>query len=74
MGASGSGKSTLLQCMAGLDSLTSGRVSIAGQDVTPFVLSFLHERSGGRTQAVNRDLIADNAALAAEVAVAEVAS
>jgi putative ABC transport system ATP-binding protein len=33
MGASGSGKSTLLQCMAGLDSLTSGRVSIAGQDL-----------------------------------------
>jgi putative ABC transport system ATP-binding protein len=33
MGASGSGKSTLLQCMAGLDSLTSGRVSIGGQDL-----------------------------------------
>jgi putative ABC transport system ATP-binding protein len=33
MGPSGSGKSTLLQCMAGLDSLTSGRVSIAGQDL-----------------------------------------
>jgi pseudouridine-5'-phosphate glycosidase len=50
------------------------RRGVAGQDVTPFVLSFLHERSGGRTQAVNRDLIADNAGLAAEVAVAEVAS
>jgi len=33
MGASGSGKSTLLQCMAGLDSLTSGRVSIGGQEI-----------------------------------------
>jgi pseudouridylate synthase len=50
------------------------RRGVVGQDVTPFVLSFLHERSGGRTQAVNRDLIADNAGLAAEVAVAEAAS
>lgn len=30
MGPSGSGKSTLLHCMAGLDSLTSGQVSIGG--------------------------------------------
>jgi pseudouridine-5'-phosphate glycosidase len=44
---------------------------IAGQDVTPFVLSFLHERSGGETQRVNRELIAGNAALAAEIAVAD---
>ena len=43
---------------------------VSGQAVTPFVLAFLHERSGGRTLAANRDLIADNAALAAEVAVA----
>jgi pseudouridine-5'-phosphate glycosidase len=46
------------------------RRGIAGQQVTPFVLAFLHERSGGRTLAVNRDLIAANAGLAAEVAVA----
>jgi pseudouridine-5'-phosphate glycosidase len=38
--------------------------------VTPFVLSFLHERSGGRTLEVNRELIVANAALAARVAVA----
>jgi pseudouridine-5'-phosphate glycosidase len=44
---------------------------VEGQAVTPFVLSFLHERSEGRTQAVNRELIAANAGLAAEVAVAE---
>jgi pseudouridylate synthase len=44
--------------------------SVEGQAVTPFVLSFLHERSDGRTLAVNRDLIAANAGLAAEVAVA----
>jgi len=43
---------------------------IHGQEVTPFVLSFLHERSGGRTLEVNRDLIVANAALAARVAVA----
>ncbi len=43
---------------------------VSGQAVTPFVLAFLHERSGGRTLAANRELIADNAALAAEVAVA----
>jgi pseudouridine-5'-phosphate glycosidase len=38
--------------------------------VTPFVLARLHERSGGRTLAVNRELAAANAQLAAEVAVA----
>ncbi len=30
---------------------------VSGQAVTPFVLSFLHERSGGRTREVNRALI-----------------
>ena len=43
---------------------------VAGQAVTPFVLALVHERSGGRTLAVNRGLVAANAALAAEVAVA----
>jgi pseudouridine-5'-phosphate glycosidase len=43
---------------------------IHGQGVTPFVLSFLHERSGGRTLKVNRELIVANARLAARVAVA----
>jgi pseudouridine-5'-phosphate glycosidase len=43
---------------------------ITGQQITPFVLAFLHERSGGRTLEVNRRLIVDNARLAAEVAVA----
>ena len=41
---------------------------ISGGDVTPFVLSYLHRKSGGRTLATNRRLIADNAQLAAEVA------
>jgi pseudouridylate synthase len=43
---------------------------ITGQAVTPFVLSYLHEHSDGRTLEANRKLIADNAGLAAEVAVA----
>ena len=43
---------------------------VAGQAVTPFVLSYLHRESGGRTLAANRELIAANTALAGEVAVA----
>src|SRR6476659_9114138 len=39
MGPSGSGKSTLMHCVAGLDTLTSGRVMIGTVD-----LSTLHER------------------------------
>jgi pseudouridine-5'-phosphate glycosidase len=46
------------------------RQSVSGQAVTPFVLARLHERSGGRTVEVNARLIADNAGLAGEVAVA----
>jgi pseudouridine-5'-phosphate glycosidase len=52
----------------------AARRHIAGQAVTPFVLSFLHEHSGGRTLEANRKLIADNAGLAGEVAVAVAAS
>jgi pseudouridylate synthase len=43
---------------------------VHGQQVTPFVLSFLHERSGGQTLRANRELVAANARLAAETAVA----
>ena len=43
---------------------------VASQDVTPFVLSFLHERSGGATLRANRELVVANAALAAEAAAA----
>jgi putative ABC transport system ATP-binding protein len=34
MGPSGSGKSTLMHCVAGLDTLTSGRVEVEGVDLT----------------------------------------
>ena len=43
---------------------------VRGQSVTPAVLAMVHELSGGRSAAVNRQLIEDNAGLAAEVAVA----
>jgi pseudouridylate synthase len=49
----------------------AARTGVHGQAVTPFVLSFLHERSGGRTLAVNRELIVANAGLASEVAARE---
>jgi pseudouridine-5'-phosphate glycosidase len=46
------------------------RNNVRSQAVTPFVLSFLHERSGGRTLAANRALVVQNARLAGEIAVA----
>jgi pseudouridine-5'-phosphate glycosidase len=47
---------------------------VEGQAVTPFVLAWLHERSGGRTLEANRDLIVGNARLAGEIAVAAAAA
>jgi pseudouridine-5'-phosphate glycosidase len=46
------------------------RAGATGQAVTPAVLAYLHEHTGGETLEVNADLIADNAGLAAELAVA----
>ncbi len=43
---------------------------VRGQAVTPYVLSYLHRRSDGRTLRANRDLVVQNAHLAAEIAVA----
>jgi pseudouridylate synthase len=43
---------------------------VTGQAVTPAVLALVEELSGGQSVAVNQRLIADNAGLAAEVAVA----
>jgi pseudouridine-5'-phosphate glycosidase len=41
---------------------------VHGQEVTPFVLSYLHRESDGRTLRANRDLIVGNARLAGEIA------
>jgi pseudouridylate synthase len=46
------------------------RTGVHGQAVTPFVLSYLHRESGGRTLRANRDLIVGNARLAGEIAAA----
>jgi pseudouridylate synthase len=46
------------------------RRGLKGPPVTPLVLSYLHEASEGRTLTANRALVAANATLAAEVAVA----
>jgi pseudouridine-5'-phosphate glycosidase len=43
---------------------------VSGKQVTPFVLGYLHERSGGRTLRANRALIVQNARLAGAIAVA----
>jgi pseudouridine-5'-phosphate glycosidase len=43
---------------------------IRGPALTPFLLSYLHERSDGRTIELNKRLVAENAGLAAEIAVA----
>jgi pseudouridylate synthase len=45
------------------------REGVGGQGLTPFVLSWLHRESGGQTLEANRALVADNAGLAAELAV-----
>jgi len=46
------------------------RQGVKGQALTPFLLAYLHKESGGATIRVNRQLIVENASLAAEVAVA----
>jgi pseudouridine-5'-phosphate glycosidase len=48
----------------------AAREGVHGQRVTPFLLAYLHRESGGRTLEANRRLVADNAALAAEIAAA----
>jgi pseudouridine-5'-phosphate glycosidase len=49
------------------------RAGVSGQAVTPAVLTAIEELSGGRSVEVNRRLIADNAALAGQIAVAHAA-
>jgi pseudouridine-5'-phosphate glycosidase len=49
---------------------TASAREITGQAVTPFVLAYIHRETGGESVRINKQLIADNAGLAAEVAVA----
>ena len=57
MGPSGSGKSTFLHCVAGLDSVTSGTVRVAGEDITAMsdkrLSTFRRDRIGFVFQAFN---------------------
>jgi pseudouridine-5'-phosphate glycosidase len=46
------------------------QAGVTGQAVTPAVLALVDELTGGQSVAVNQRLVADNAALAADVAVA----
>lgn len=46
---------------------------IHGKDVTPFLLAYFHEHTGGRSLAANVELVRDNARLAGSIA-AELAS
>lgn len=46
---------------------------VSGQELTPFVLAYLHRASDGRTVEVNKELVLANAALATEVAKAAAA-
>src|SRR6476469_3150723 len=48
----------------------AARVGVSGQAVTPFVLAHLNRESEGRTEDANKALVAQNARLAGEVAVA----
>ena len=48
----------------------AAREGVGGQSLTPFVLAYLHEHSGGETRRVNRDLIVANAGLAGAIAAA----
>jgi pseudouridylate synthase len=57
---------------AALAKARSGHVT--GPDVTPFVLGEIHRETAGESVRINKLLIADNAALAAEVAVAYTAA
>lgn len=61
---------------AEIDALIAGALAeldgrgVSGQEVTPFLLSTIYERSGGRSLAANLALVKNNAALAADIAVA----
>ena len=50
--------------------LAADREGVAGKEVTPFLLDYLHRGTAGESLAANLRLVVRNAALAAEIAAA----
>jgi pseudouridine-5'-phosphate glycosidase len=48
--------------------------TIIGKDVTPFLLAYFHEHTDGVSLQANIDLVLNNAALAAKIAMAQTAA
>jgi pseudouridine-5'-phosphate glycosidase len=46
------------------------KLGVRGKEVTPFLLGRFHERTGGASLAVNKEIIRRNARLAARISVA----
>ncbi len=42
--------------------------SVRGKDVTPFLLEYIHEHTGGASVAVNLDIVRGNCRLGADIA------
>ncbi len=55
----------------GLD--LAAKTDVRGKDVTPFLLAYFHQATAGASLEVNVDLVLENAALAAKIAVARAA-
>jgi pseudouridine-5'-phosphate glycosidase len=53
---------------AGLEA--ADREAVAGKEITPFLLDFLHRETAGASLVANLRLVVRNAALAAEIAAA----
>jgi pseudouridine-5'-phosphate glycosidase len=49
----------------------AARAGIRGKDVTPFLLSWFHQHSGGKSLSANVALVVANAGLAARIASAD---
>ncbi len=47
----------------------AGNMGVSGKDLTPFLLSYLNELTQGRSQRANKQLVLNNAAVAAQIAV-----
>ena len=52
LGASGAGKSTVLNILGGMDSPTSGRVTVNGREISGFIQTSAHASTAGRASAL----------------------